>query len=216
MQIAVQNLRAENENGRWVALPLGDFQHLEVLEQGLNWGCMELPGVLYTGLVDDFRLEVNVQTVYSVDSTVQNEKDPIFFLGSYTTYDKTPKPHARFTNAARTLSNGVMHLGAQAERDALEGVGLSLAPVYPGEERPKTLSEPGSYGSGGGSNAGESWGSQRVEPGWGPYMELSGGGGGTIDPEKEVVLPEFFAADFYLNGELAGQIDLYPEEGAEK
>ena len=214
MAMAAQDIRVVNENGRWVAEPLCDFQQFVVEEQSLQWGCMELPGVLYTGVTDDFQLEVNVQTVYIVDNAVQDKNDPVFFIGSHTAYDMTPKPNARFSAAARTLSNGARHLGTQAERDVLEGVGLSLAPVYPGEERPENLTAPGAYGSGGGSNSGESWGSQRTDPGWGPYMELGGGSGGSIDPEKEVVFPSYFAADFYLDGELAGQLDLRPEKGA--
>lgn len=210
--LAVQNLRVEKENGRWVAIPLEDFRNIEALDQSLGWGCMELPGVLYTCIVGDFRVEVNVQTVYTVDSTVENNNDINFmFVNSYF-YDTTPKPNAKFTRAARTQSNGVMHLGSQEDRDLIEGLGISLAPVYKGEKRPTELPSPGNYGSGGGSNTGESWSSIKTSPGWGPYTELAGGGGGTFDPERNAVLPEFYVADFYVDGKLVDQIDLYPQK----
>lgn len=61
--LAVQNLRVEREDGRWVAVPLEEFRSIEATDQSLEWGCTELPGVRYTGVVDEFQLEVIVQTV---------------------------------------------------------------------------------------------------------------------------------------------------------
>ena len=48
MYLAVQNLRAEKENGRWVVITLEDFRNIEAIEQNLDWGCLELPGIVYS------------------------------------------------------------------------------------------------------------------------------------------------------------------------
>ena len=197
MYLAVQNLRVEKEKDRWVAIPLEDFRSVEALEESLEWGCGELPSVVYSGEVDDFQINMNVQTVYTVDST----------------YNTMPEPNTEFTMATISNSNGVMHLGSQEERDLIESVGISVAPVYSGEKRPTQLAEVGEYGSGGGSSDGEVWGSERTEIGWGPYIELAGSSG-TIAPNAEIVFPKFYVADFYVNGELLQQLDLYPRKGA--
>lgn len=211
MCLAVQALRVEKENGRWVAVPLTEFCRVEAEEQCLKWGCRELPAVLYTGTVGDFRLEARWQTVYTVDSTVPNQDEWGFSFGGNSGYDTTPKPNTKFTEGSINQIDGVTHLGTQEARDRIESVGISVAPAFLGEARPKDLTWPGEDGSGGGNNAGESWGRQRTGHGWGPYVELSSGGG-TIDPEGETALPAFFVADFYVNGAFAGQIDLYPQE----
>ena len=55
--LAVQNLRIEKENGRWVAIPLEDFRHVETISQSLSWGCLGLPSMTYSGEAKDFRVE---------------------------------------------------------------------------------------------------------------------------------------------------------------
>lgn len=212
MYLAVQNLRVQKENGRWVAVPLEDFRSIEAMEQSLEWGCTELPGVLYTGVVDDFRVEVSVQTVHTVESTVQTQNDLNFLLGNNSYFDTTPKPNTEFTRAARAQSNGVTHLGSQEERDLIDVIGVSVAPVYLGEKRPTELQYEDGYDFGGGSNIGESWSSHRTEPGWGPYIRLGGGGGGTFDPEGDVILPEFYVAELHVKGVLVERLDLYPQK----
>lgn len=218
MYLAIQTVRVEKENGRWVAIPLEDFQTVDSLEQSLRWGCIELPGTLYQGTVGKYQLQVKVQTVYTVESTKKTENDN-FLFGNYTFYDTTPQPHATFTSAARTQSERLIHLGTEAERMYISLLGISVAPVFPGEERPQELTPiVGNTIGGGGSNTGESWGSQKVDKGWAekgglPIVDFGGGGGGTVDPKQEVVLPEYYAADLYLNGKLAASLDLYPQEG---
>ncbi len=215
MYLAVQNLRAEKENGRWVVVPLENFRNVEATEQSLDWGCLELPSIVYSGTHSDFRIDAKVQTVYKVESTVQNDNN--FFFGNITSYfDTTPKPDAEFTWGARTQSESLTHLGTAEGREKIEGLGLSVAPVYFGEKRPDNLTAATGYDSGGGSSNGEGWGSQRTEPGWGPAIEINSGGGGTFNPQKDVVLPEYYAADLYINNELAAQLDLHLQEGVEE
>lgn len=194
MYLAVQNMRVEKENGRWVVIALEAFRNIEATEQSLDWGCLELPGIVYSGFADDFQVDVKVQTVHTV-------------------FDTTPKPNAEFTWAARTQSESLTHLETSEDRDKIEGLGLSVAPVYPGEKRPENLTVPTGEHSGGGSSTGEGWYSQKTEPGWGPTIELSGGGGGTFNPERDVLLPGYYVADLYVNNELAAQLDLFLQEG---
>lgn len=213
MYLAVQNLRVEKENGRWVAIPLEDFHSVEASDQNLEWGCAELPGVLYTAVADKFQITAKVQTIHKVDNTIQNANDFNFPFGTTSFFDTTPKPNTRFSSAILIYRSGVLHLGSQEERDLIKRIGLSIAPVYPGEERPTDLFHyTGGYGSGGSSTTGESWGSESTKLGWGPYIEIAGGGG-TFNPDQAVILPEFFVADLYVNGDRLEQVDLYPQEG---
>lgn len=216
MYLAVQNLRAEKENGHWVVVPLEKFRNVEATEQSLDWGCLELPGIVYSGVHSDFRIDAKVQTVYKVESTVQNDNSNFLFGNSTSYFDTTPKPNAEFIWAARTQSETLTHLGTAEDRGKIEGLGLSVAPVYSGEKRPDNLTAVTGYSSGGGSSNGESWGSQRTEPGWGPAIVLNRGGGGTFNPQRDAVLPEYYAADLYINNKLAAQLDLHLQEGVEE
>ena len=211
MYLAVQNLRAEKENGRWVVIALENFRNVEAIEQSLDWGCLELPGIVYSGTHSDFLIDAKVQTVYTVESTVQTDNNN-FLFGSTSYFDTTPKPNAEFTRAARTQSEILTHLGTAEDREKIERLGLSIYPVYAGEKRPENLTVPTGDQSGGSSNNGESWNSQKTEPGWGPIITYDGGGG-TFDPNRDAVLPEYFAADLYVNDELTAQLDLKLQEG---
>ena len=211
MYLAVQNLRVEKENGRWVAIPLEEFRAIEALHTSLAWGCLELPGMTYTGITSDIRVEVKVQTIHMIDNSVQSANNN-FFFGTSSYYDTTPKPNAEFSTAARTQQTSCTHLGTETDRDIITQIGLSVAPVYPGEERPEFLSTAaGDYSSGSNSH-GEVWISQKTEPGWGPTIEMGGGGSG-IEPDMNIELPQYYAADLYLNNELVANMDLYLQEG---
>ena len=128
--LAVQNLRVEKENGRWVAIPLEDFRHVETISQSLAWGCLGLPGITYAGESNDIRIEVTYQTIHTIDSTVANQNDLWFMSSSY--YDTTPKPNAEFTNAARSQTTKCIYIGSDANKDSITQIGLSIAPVYEG------------------------------------------------------------------------------------
>ena len=211
MYLAVQNLRAEKENGRWVIITLEDFRNVEAIEQNLDWGCLELPGLVYSGTQSDFRIDAKVQTVYTVESSVQSDNNN-FLFGSTSYFDTTPKPNADFTWAARTQGEIITHLGTAEDRDEIGVLGLSIAPVYSRENRPENLTVPVGGHSGGSSSNGESWFSQKMEPGWDPIIK-NDGGGGTFDPNRDAVLPEYFAADLYVNDSLIAQLDLKLQEG---
>jgi len=215
--LAVQNLRVEKENGRWVAIPLEDFRHVETISQSLAWGCLGLPGITYAGESNDIRIEVTYQTIHTIDSTVANQNDLWFMSSSY--YDTTPKPNAEFTNAARSQTTKCIYIGSDANKDSITQIGLSIAPVYEGEKRPTNLRDPNQELSKpigdmmvGGSNTGEQWASKKLNPGWNSTITMDGGGGST-DPTKDVEHPEYFVADLYLNNEKVANIDLTLQKG---
>lgn len=215
--LAVQNLRVEKENGRWVAIPLEDFRHIETISQSLAWGCLGLPGITYAGESNDIRIEVTYQTIHTIDSTVTNQNDLWFMSSSY--YDTTPKPNAEFTNAARSQTTKCIYIGSDANKDSITQIGLSIAPVYEGEKRPTNLRDPNQELSKpigdmmvGGSNTGEQWASKKLNPGWNSTITMDGGGGST-DPTKDVEHPEYFVADLYLNNEKVANIDLTLQKG---
>ena len=215
--LAVQNLRVEKENGRWVAIPLEDFRHVETIGQSLAWGCLGLPGITYAGESNDIRIEVTYQTIHTIDSTVTNQNDLWFMSSSF--YDTTPKPNAEFTNAARSQSTKCIYIGSDANKDSITQIGLSITPVYEGDKRPTNLRDPSQELSKpigdmmvGGSNTGEQWASKKLNPGWNSTITMDGGGGST-DPTKDIEHPEYFVADLYLNNEKVANIDLTLQKG---
>lgn len=217
MYLAVQNLRVEKENGRWIVIPLEEFRLVETINQNLAWGCLGLPGITYTGESHDFRVEITFQTIHTVDSTVFNQNEIWFMSNSY--YDTTPKPNAEFTSASRSQSTKCIYIGDYANKDLITQIGLSVAPVYEGEERPANLRDPSEGTSKpigdmmvGGSNTGEQWVSKKLNPGWNSIITMDGGGGST-DPTKDVEHPEYFVADLYLNNKKVANLDLTLQKG---
>ncbi len=210
MYLAVQNLRAEQQNGRWVINPLEEFRHVEVKEKSLQYGCTELPGITYAGESNNVRVEHWVQTVHTVENNVEGEGG--FYIKSNFYYNTTPKPNAEFTEGGEGQSIRCIYLGSETEKDAVTQIGISLAPVYEGDSRPDDLTAALRGNMSGGSNAGEHFASREVVPGWGPEILLSGGGG-SIDAKKVPELPDFYAADLYLNSEKVAEMELTLQKG---
>lgn len=212
MYLAVQKLRVEKEQGRWVAIPLEEFRAVEAVEQRLEWCCDALPGTVYSGMASGIRADVKIQTVHTVDSTVQRESGNWLF-GSSSYYDTAPKPNAAFSWSARWQSTACTHLGTEAERETIYQIGLSVAPVCSGEARPEKLAVPsGDYASGSGSH-GEDWTSRKTEPGWGPEIQLGSGGSSGEGDVSDHAHPLYYIAHLYINGEKTVEMDLYLQAG---
>ena len=207
MYLAVQNLRVEKEDGRWVAIPLEDFRNITLEEQDLEWGCSELPGFTYSGTASNVQIDVVVQTINHVSGWSIENNDPFYMFGAVTNFYTVPKPDADFKSAQGTQFINVTHIGSEAERNSINQIGISVAPVFSGEQRPDLHAAVGTY-SAGSSSAGEDWFSYKLEPGREPTFCH----GGSFYPAYDNELPEYYAADLYINNELAAQIDLRPQE----
>ncbi len=216
--LAIQNLRAQKESGRWVVTALEDFRNVETTVQRLDWGCPELPGITYSGTAADFRVDVKIQTIYTVENTVKQDNSSYIF-GNVTSYfDKTPKPDAEFSQAAETQDAIITHLGSAADRDMIKRLGISAAPVYPGENRPDDMTDPttSAYESGRSGLNSSWWYNHMTESGWGPTVTLDLGGSQTSEPKQYFNLPEYYAADLYINNELAAELTLDLQKGIEE
>ena len=219
--LAVQNLRVEKENGRWVAIPLEKFRHIETISQSLSWGCLGLPGVTFSGEANDWRIEVAYQTVHTIDLRVTVQHELSFLSGSYS--NTTPNPNAEFSLVTRSQSLKCVYLGNDSDKDAIMYIGASVSPVYAGEKRPdklrdllQELSKPmlgDTMVGGGSSNDGGLWANKKLNPGWDSTVTMDGGGSG-IDPSMEIKAPEYYVADLYLNNEKIANLDLTLQKGA--
>lgn len=215
---AVQPLRAEEQDGRWVVLPLGDFAVYETNQSPGNlswlyWGDESLPtAAVYRGEAENFQLEVQLQTVWTVDNEVQQDAAFSFF-GSSTVFDSTPKPAAVFEGVQLASFGEAVFTGDEEAKAELHHLGLSVAPMEEDGSRP-ALEEP-SRGDGGGSGSdGGMWASQTLSSDWDGTLPLGGGSGG-CDPDRVLPLPAGYAADLYVNGELAASVVLERVEGGE-
>ena len=215
---AAQPLRAEEQDGRWVVLPLGGFTVYETGQSPDNlswlyWGDESLPAAaVYRGEAENFQLEVQLQTVWTVDNEVQLDPAASFF-GSGTGFDSTPKPAAVFEGVQLASFGEAVFTGDEAAKAELHHLGLSVAPMEEDGSRP-ALEEP-SHGAGGGSGSdGGMWASRTLSSDWDGTLPLGGGSGG-IDPDRVFPLPEGYAADLYVNGEPAASVVLERVEGGE-
>ncbi|MBE6641846.1 MAG: M56 family metallopeptidase [Ruminococcaceae bacterium] len=208
--LAVQNLRVENENGRWVAIPLEAFRYVETLSQSLSWGCLGLPGITYVGEANDWRIEATYQTIHTIDLRVPVQREIVFLLGAYS--NTTPDPNAEFSRAARSNSTKCVYIGRESDKDKITRLGLSVEPVYEGEKRPTDMRVPSGDNTVSSSNLGAQTVSKKLNPGWSSPISMDGGGG-SADPNKDIEHPAYFAADLYINNEKVATLDLILQEG---
>lgn len=214
--LGVQRVRAENRAGRWVALPLEDFRAVEIAGADWGrfwgWGCEELPAYRYQAAAADFLVEVRYQTMFYLDSTVQETGGADWMFGLSTRFDTVPKPHGAFSGVHRYWEPTCTYMGGPAGKDGITHLGLSAARMDTLGERPELRSSGGM--NGGGSSDSECWGGRSLEKGWGPAVSLGGGeSSDAFDPDTGFELPAGFAADLYLNGEKAAELTLLPVEG---
>lgn len=212
--IAYQPLRVQQENGRWVTYAEGDFQTLSTPKTLaiVNWECWALPSLRYVGETDGFRFEVQHQTVHSVENFTYESG----FFGSTQLFDRIPKPHARFDRVAVSHNGTVTHLGTQEQRDEMSHLGIGFDRIMPGEERPDKTGIYNHQSSSSSSSDGSGWSNRSLEPGWGPVLNLYGGGS-MHDPEnKPETAPECYFVELYINHKYVTTLELKPEEGGAK
>lgn len=203
--LAVQPLRAEKEGNRWVIVPLEEFR--AVYAEGwtsMPTSCEYLPAVVYQAQAGDFTVRVRRQTCSSVDSRVQSSNG----FWPVSSYDYTPKTDGEF-HSTSYYSWAVDYTGDPADKARYTALGVSGVPLKRGEERPE-LQAPGLGRGGGSSSSGESWHSVPLKGDWDDHLSLGGGGSGEYGGAS---LPDYYAADLYLNGELAAELTLLPVEG---
>ena len=208
--VAVQDLRVYKENGRWVVLPLDSFDFIGIVVQSLLRGCRELPGTTYSGEANNMKIECVFQTVHTVDNTVtENNRFPFLSSSHFSTM---PKPHTEFTWTYKGTQIICTYTGDESEKGTFGHLGLSTAPVYHGTDRPE-LTVPGNYEYKiSNSTDGEFCISQKLYPHWGPIIEIDGGGS-SGEPTKNIGLPEYYAADLYINSEKVAELDLTLQKG---
>jgi len=132
-------------------------------------------------------------------------------LGSY--YDTTPNPNVTFNYAAKSRSAQCIYLGEEADKDRFTHIGLMYSPVEQGEKRPVLSPMPSVSDGSGGSNTGGSWTSKPLKSEWNSTVHLNGGSSIYRTSMGIIESPQYYAADLYLNGEKAAELDLYPLKG---
>ena len=215
MNINIQNIRVLKEDDRWVAIPLDDLRSIKAPKENLDYGCVRLPRIIYSGEVGEFKAEVMIQTIYKFEKEYDNSFTFGYVENMYSPNvddESEQGMHKEFASMHVMESSRITYSGKQAERDEIEELGLSTVSVYPGEERPEKTVEINERGGVGCSSRGEGWNSRETWKGWGPSIDLGIRGFGS-NPELNKVMPEFYVADIYVNGEHIKQLDLYPQEG---
>ena len=212
--LACQTVRAYREDRRWVVVPQGDFQTVTTQDGSwASWGCEDLPAFLYQAEAGDFRVTVRHQTSCKVTSTVTMEDSGSWFFGPQTSFDLTPQPRAEFDDVSENDLLLAEYIGEPDGQAAYRQIGVSVDSMAAGEERPE-LRNPGNQGGSGSSSDGSSWASTRLGPGDLDGVLFLGGGGSGYQGIGELGPPPVsYAADLYLNGELAAELTLLPVEG---
>lgn len=202
--LAIQQVSVTLEQSRWVVLPLEPFQVVQTTDCDLNWGCEALPSYVFADEAADFQVELRLQKVFEVDNTLWQENG---FFGSYTRFDLTPKPNASFSTVYWNQYSRCIYLGTESDKASITSLGLTSAPMQSGKERPVLRSPVQSSGS---SSTGELWcGRTLIQP-WGPdvLILMDGGGSGHGFDRESFSLPDYYAADLYINGARTAEMEL--------
>lgn len=209
MIIVVQNISVRKEGGRWIAEPLDTFRSMEVMETKLNWNCRELPAHRLVAEAEDFQLALNFQKNYEADNRVESPSGNLIFPSSVR-FNLQPNPNAEFTTVHDSNWATLTYVGDH--KNDIRQVGISYAPWPEGHQRPD-LDAPEAASGGGSSNRGFCWSSETVTEWKNPVIDLGGGGYSGPFDNSWLAVPERYAADLYINGELAAQLTVLPEEG---
>ncbi len=210
--LAVQWLRAEKEEERWVVIPQEGIRAVPGDQRlGSNLG---LPCRVYEARYGDWLIQARWQTTAAVNSLVQNSNG----FWNTASFDSTPKPRAQFDQGYDHYQFWAVYTGDPDKKSGYTSISLATLPVYGAEDREPELIDP-SYldtDSSGTSNWGNGFGNCILEDGWEDRVFLSGGGGG-VDwgADGAYLAPSAYRAILYLNGGQAAELTLLPVEGGE-
>lgn len=175
--------------------------YLGVSLDQLTSPAVELPWLQYfeqTG--HSGTVTIGVNSYYTVENTKEN--GGFNFFGS-TSFNETVMPAAQFDRAYEHTCYEYRFHGTEAEREALEFVGLQIASVNVDGSLPDFAKANMDGRSGGGScSDGYRWSSRDVEADWDGTLSGGGGHGGSVDTADALVAtPERYAVRIFWNGE---------------
>ena len=206
--LAVQRVRVEQQAGRWVALPQEDFQVVESRWASLMNTPDDVlpPFCTYAAEYGDFRLEMKQWYSYLVTSWSQPGEN--VYIGGYTwgTFNTFPQPDGAFDkNLSKNLY--AVYIGDEADKEKYNylHIGAVSKPWVAGAARPYFQHYSGLGDVSGSSNQGECFGFRQLGADWNNPVFICGSGGYGVDEQ-----PDRYAADFYLNGSKAAELELAP------
>ena len=214
--IAMQTVRATKEGDRWVVMPLEKFHVVESDVPVRNWDTPALPFVKYTGNNGKIAVDVHYQIYFIVDSYTSDQISSAYSLGTNSSnklYTRVPRPDADFLNCSIYQDSSITHLGTKEEKAKIESVAISMAESYSGTDDIEKLSKP-FFDEG--STFFSSSTSEEATAG-GVFNKDSntidlGGSGGSFSFDDEILYPDHFVVDLYVNKEYNDRLILRQKE----
>lgn len=198
--LAVQPLRVEKQDGRWVVLPQEEFQAIATYHLSDDDIKKHIPAWTYEAKAGDFTLRVNLQTSACVYHTQQghesNWNSPFAFI-------QIPSLNGTFTSK-RVEGVQVIYTGMEEDKKGCKKISISYRPMMEGTQRPK-LPVPDGPGTLPGII------STRLLAEGSPVEISMGNSSAGFD--GDFVPPSYYAADLYLDDELAAELTLLPKGG---
>lgn len=163
------------------------------------------PLCTYAAEYDDFRLEMKQWYSYQVPSPV-DMSDDVSFVYSMSRFDWRPQPDGAFDqNLTEVLY--ATYTGDEADKAKYNKayIGAVCKPWPADEARPYFQHYSGIDEICGSSSDGECFGFRQLEPDWNNPIFICGTGGYGFEEQSDR-----YAADFYLKGTLAAELELLP------
>ena len=204
---AVWPVDVEREGRRWVVIPRDNAEIVETNDTAPEWGNQAYPSYIYSGTAEDFYVEILYQQVFEVDNRILYDSGQSWFFGSTTVFDTVPKPDAEFETVYRCSSVRCTYIGDDAKKAEITELGIAAAPADDPDSRPELPGlRYGAYSSSDGTIANTH--SFAEDSDWDPVIDMGGSGGTTVYEKPVNELPVCYAADLYINGELAAEMTL--------
>lgn len=180
---ALQTIRVEKSGLLWQVRPQDDFQNISI-DIATLWTIQ--PTQVYEAQYGDFILRVCRQ-----------------FVGRPA--DNQDNPKTKFIFEDRVSADAI-YTGNTEDKAKYTSISASTAQIETAENRPELIppDDTTSIGPGGSFRS-----STNLEGDWSNEISLGGGGESCTEPFP---LPEAYALDFYINGELAAELTLLPVE----
>lgn len=214
--IAMQTVRATKEGDRWVVMPLEKFHVVESDVPVRNWDAPALRFVKYTGNNGKIAVDVHCQIYFIVDSYTSDQISSAYSLGTNSSnklYTRVPRPDADFLNCSFFQHSYITHLGTKEEKAEIESVAISMAESYSGtddiEKLPEPFSDEGNtfYSS---STSGEATAGSVFNKD--SDIITLGGSGSSFSFDDEILYPDHFVVDLYVNKEYNDRLILRQKE----
>ena len=214
IELAMQRVQVENREGRWVVLPVENFEYLSAAQEDIRYSGILSPQVceLYTAHSDQFEIELSYQIRFysSLNEQPVWMNDP---FAEEVIFDPLPLTSMRYDSSEAMVSIEAIYTGSPEQRKELRNVDIVVRPMINEKdtELPE-LPENTASQTAMSSSSGLSISHTEIPVESEERMTLTRYGYTDSVKGLHHQMPSGFVMDLYINGEKADSLILVPQK----